>query len=305
MPDLDQRAAAPPREMRRQSPFMLTRDDSGEPNDGLTLDGYAAVFNRLTTIDSWEGRFREQIAPGAMKKSFRENPPRIQFDHGQHSLIGSIPIAVASAGYPKEESDPVRAPEGGAHIVARLFDNWLVQPVRDAISAQAIDGMSFRFGVVSEVWHDADGKQIRTEAQLQELLERSWRQELPEDELLIRTLREVRVPELGPVVWPAYTDTSVGVRFIDLSRLDDPETRKSLARAVVLADAVERGFDSPPVTPVADGHDDKPTDTPQTTARAAGEHESSPARGARPIDMWVRKARDTVLSIPDSKGVKP
>lgn len=300
MVDEIQRAATPPREMRRQSPFTL----SGEDGDGLTLDGYAAVFNRLTTIDSWEGRFREKIAPGAMKKSFRENPPRVQFDHGSHNLIGSIPIAVPSDGYPREEVDPDLAPEGGAHIIARLFDNWLVQPVRDAISAQAINGMSFRFGTISEVWHDADGKQIRTEAQLQELLDRSWREDVPEDELLIRTLKELRVPELGPVVWPAYADTSVGVRSrtIDLGRLDDPDTKSFLARALILADAAERGFDSPPDTPEAVEHEDEPTDTPQATAPSAGEHESHiPARGKRPIDMWVRKARDIVLTIDERK----
>lgn len=299
----EKRMVVPPKEMRRQSPFTL----SGGDGDGLTLDGYAAVFNRTTVIDSWEGRFREQIAPGAMKKSFRENPPRIQFDHGHHNLIGSIPIAVAEDGFPREEVDADLAPEGGAHIVARLFDNWLVQPVRDAIAAQAINGMSFRFGAISEVWHDADGKQIRTEAQLQELLDRSWREDVPEDELLIRTLKELRVPELGPVVWPAYADTSVGVRSrtIDLGRLDDPDTKKFLARALILADAPERGFDAPPDTDSAVGHAEKSIDTPQTTAPSAGEHESSHTRGQRPIDMWVRKARDTVLSIPDSKGVKP
>ena len=85
-------------------------------NDGLTLDGYGALFNRETVIDSHEGRFREKIAPGAMRRSFRESPPKIQFDHGKHPLIGSIPIAVLRS--ISEEPHPVLAPEGGAHVVA-------------------------------------------------------------------------------------------------------------------------------------------------------------------------------------------
>ncbi|HLU99144.1 MAG TPA: HK97 family phage prohead protease, partial [Thermobifida alba] len=91
----EQRAEVPPREdVFREAPFALrAAADGGEAGDGLTLDGFAAVFNRETIIDSWEGRFREKISPGAMKKSFRENPPKIQFDHGRHPLIGSIPIA--------------------------------------------------------------------------------------------------------------------------------------------------------------------------------------------------------------------
>ena len=293
IPDVVERAVAPPREMRRQSPFTLVRDDaSGEPSDGLTLDGYASVFNRVTVIDSWEGRFKEKVAPGSMKKSFRENPPLIQFDHGQHSLIGSIPIAVAVAGYPREEVDPVRAPEGGAHILARVFDNWLMQPVRDAMASTppAIKGMSFRFGVVSEVWHDADGKQIRNEDDLRRLLDLSWRENLPEEELLTRTLRELRVPELGPVVWPAYSDTSVSVRSIDLGRLDDPDTKNFLARALILADVAERGSDLPPVTPVADVHESEPTDRPQATPSGAGEHPSAEARRRR--DRFRAEARN-------------
>lgn len=300
------RADAPPREqVLRTAPFELRADDGADdPGDGRTLDGYGAVFNRKTLIDSWEGRFWETIAPGSMKKSFRENPPRIQYDHGHHPLIGSIPIAELTS--VAEETDPVRAPEGGAHIIGRLFDNWLVQPVRDAIAANAINGMSFRFSVVGEEWRDPDGKVIRDEEKLSELLFQSWFMDVPEDELLTRKLKELRVPEIGPVMWPAYEDTTVDVRskVIDLGRLTDPGQRKLLAQAVLLADAAERTGDAPGATadPAAGNHAERPNDTPQATdVPSAGEHESIPQRGNRPIDMWVRKARDIVLNI-DQKG---
>lgn len=238
------RAEVPPgTSLMRMAPFAL-RDASGEEEgDGLTLDGYGAVFNRLTVIDSWEGRFKEQLAPGSMRKSFRELTPRIQFDHGRHPLIGSIPIARFEKGYPREESDPTLAPDGGAHVVARLHDNWLVQPVREAIASGSIDGMSFRFGVNREEWHDHTGRKITDPDELRSMLMRSWVEEVPEEELLVRTLKEVRVSEVGPVVWPAYADTSVGVRSqtltIDLGRLDEADERNKLARAVLMADRVE------------------------------------------------------------------
>lgn len=236
------RADTPPRDdLLRTAPFALRADADGN-SDGRTLDGYAAAFNRETIIDSWEGRFREKLSPGSMKKTFRETRPRIQFDHGRHPVVGSIPIATASDGFPREESDPILAPDGGARIVGRLHDNWLVEPVREAISTGAIDGMSFRFTVVQERWFDADGKQIRDDEVLHDLLRRTWFEDVPDEELLLRDLREVKVPELGPVVWPAYEATSVGVRstVIDLGRLGDPEQRRTLARAVFLADAAER-----------------------------------------------------------------
>jgi phage head maturation protease len=300
-----ERAETPPRvDLMRTAPFGLRAASGDDPSDGLTLDGYAAVFNRETIIDSWEGRFKERISNGSMKKSFRENPPKIQFDHGHHPLIGSIPIASLSS--ISEDSDPALAPEGGAHVVGRLFDNWLVQPVRDAIAEEAINGMSFRFSVVQERWFDAAGKQIRDEQVLQEMLRRSWYEDVPDEELLVRDLKELKVPELGPVVWPAYRDTSVGVRsqVIDLGRLNEPGERKKLAQAVLLADAAERSEteDEPQVTEPADEHPSESHDTPRPTdVPSAGEHESVPARGMRPIDLWVRKARDTVLNI-EQKG---
>jgi phage head maturation protease len=211
------RADVPPRtDVLRSMPFAV-RSDAGEAGDGLTLDGFAAVFNRATIIDSWEGRFYEQIAPGSMKKSFREAPPVIQFEHGRHPLIGSLPIAELTR--IEEASDPDLAPDGGAHVVGRLTDNWLVQPVRDAIANGSVNGMSFRFTVVREKWTDATGRQIRDEDELQQLLRRTWTEDVPDGELLTRTLQELRVPELGPVVFPAYADTSVGVRSM-LDRLD-------------------------------------------------------------------------------------
>lgn len=290
------RAEIPPREnLVREAPFAL-RADADDVGDGQTLDGYGAVFNRETIIDSWEGRFRESIKPGSMKRSFRETPPIIQFDHGRHPVVGSIPIAELRS--ISEDVHPELAPEGGAHIIGRLLDNWLVEPVRDAIAARSITGMSFRFSVLQERWFDETGKRINDEEKLRELLRRTWFEDVPDDELLLRELTQLRVPEMGPVVWPAYSETSVGVRSktltIDLGRLDDPEQRKALARAVFLADAAERNTDGDPqhdTEESADEHDDPSTpDTPidaqratdpATTVEPADEHASDP--DAQPI----------------------
>ncbi|OMC02167.1 HK97 family phage prohead protease [Mycolicibacterium fortuitum] len=271
-----ERAARPPMASVRQAPFALTRDttEGGEPDDGLTLDGYGAVFNRLTIIDSWEGKFKEKIANGSMKRSFRETPPKIQFDHGRHPLIGSIPCAALRS--ITEDSDPDLAPEGGAHVIGRVFDNWLMEPIRDAIAAEAINGMSFRFEVVREQWEYADGKVIRDEDELIAELRKTWYDDVPDEELLIRTLKELKVPEIGPVVWPAYADTSVSVRskVIDLGRIQqrDPEQLKLLAQAVFLADTA--GEDAQRSTPAV-GERKSNSDAQQSTdEKSAGERPS-------------------------------
>ncbi|MGV0785117.1 HK97 family phage prohead protease [Mycolicibacterium sp. XJ775] len=295
------RAARPPMESVREAPFSLVRsEDDSEANDGLTLDGYGAVFNRETIIDSYEGKFREKIAPGAMKRSFRESPPKVQFDHGRHPMIGSIPIA--SLRSISEEIDPVLAPEGGAHVVARLFDNWLMEPVRDAIAGGAVNGMSFRFSVVREKWESADGKVIRDDQQLMDELRRTWYEEVPDDELLVRTLTELKVPEIGPVTWPAYADTSVSMRskVIDLGRLHDPEQRKLLAEAVFIADAAsqdetaQRDADDKQDESPAVERPDKSDDAQRSTPPCVGER---PSKSLNRNQLRLRQQRDTLINI--------
>jgi len=44
-------------------------------SDGLTLTGYAAVFDNATRIDNWEGMFDEKIARGAFKRSINARTP--------------------------------------------------------------------------------------------------------------------------------------------------------------------------------------------------------------------------------------
>ncbi|WP_201258268.1 HK97 family phage prohead protease [Mycobacterium ostraviense] len=266
-----------------------------EPNDGFTLDGYGAVFNRLTVIDSWEGRFREQFAPGSMKRSFRETPPKIQFDHGRHPLIGSIPIA--SLRSITEDVHPELAPEGGAHIIARIFGNWLMQPVRDAIAEGAISGMSHRFGVVREAWTYADGKPIRDERALITELERAMYENVSEDELPIRTVKEARILEMGPVVWPAYQQTSVGVRSIDLGRLrdGDPEQRRLLAEMVFVADTAsmdeEAQRDTTPPGVVVE-HPESSDDAQRSTPECVGERPSKSPKPLTNMQLRLMNQRD-------------
>lgn len=170
--------------VERTAPFEL-RSQTG---DGLTLSGYAAVFNRSTRIQGEyhpkapNGVFDEQIAPGAFRRSIQSRTPVLMFDHGKHPVVGPMPLG---------RIETLREDGDGLWVEARLHDNWMIQPVRDAIASGAVDGMSFRFQVPSgkDTW-DTTG-------------------DIPQ-----RTVHEARTIELGPVVFPAYADTSVAVRSI-------------------------------------------------------------------------------------------
>lgn len=185
------------------APFTLQRakpinGDDEEEDDGLTLVGYAAVFNSPTRIAGMGGDFTEVISPGAFRRTIRAQRPVMQFDHGQHPLIGSLPIASIRS---------LAEDDRGLHVEARVFDNWLTEPLRDAIREEAITGMSFRFSVVKDSWTKTEqGDRVRT-------------------------LKEVRLFELGPVVHPAYQDTSVALRSLERATgliIATPETPADL-----------------------------------------------------------------------------
>ncbi|MGE4164075.1 MAG: HK97 family phage prohead protease [Vicinamibacterales bacterium] len=281
----------------RSAMFELVRADDARNGDGLTIDGYGAVFNAPTRINSWEGEFDEVIAPGAFKKSLRERTPIMQFDHGHHPLMGSLPLG---------RWDSVQEDDRGLHVVGRLSDNWLVQPFRDAIADGGVTGMSFRFSVVRDEWTDAAGKKIRDD-ELGDLLWYGADDRGP----ILRTLREVKVSEVGPVTWPAYDSTSVGVRstdtVIDLGRIDlkSAGARDQLARAAALVDHLvareQRATPAPGADPATGPvPDTRTTDEPRTTD-AADEHaatappDTAPA-GAHSSAIRSRTERAAVLA---------
>ncbi|MGW6910257.1 HK97 family phage prohead protease [Streptomyces sp. NPDC054940] len=302
--------AAPRDGLLRSVPFELLRAEDDESGDGLSLEGYAAVWDAATEIDSWEGSFTEKIRRGAFRKTIRENTPVLQFDHGRHPLVGSIPIGAI---------EQLSEDDSGLYVRARLSDNWLIQPVRDAIAERSIKGMSFRFSVIREEWRDNAGKLVKPD-ELGRLL---WD---PGDRgPLERTLIEVRCPELGPVVFPAYTQTSVDVRARGLAdditrdaqsvrevrrslatdaaalrdRLNDPQLRAQVARALLFnSEAAPEGEPAPAVTatPPEDGHLADRTATPGaplttehppsvSDAPLATEHPSPSPRGSRLRDQ--------------------
>lgn len=199
----------PSRLCLRAVEFRASKNDS----DGRTLEGYAAVFDTPTRIDSWEGTFDEEIARGAFAKTLGERTPVLQFDHGHDARTGSVPIG---------KIEKLSEDKTGLFVQAHLFDNPVVEPIRQAIEGGAIDGMSFRFRVTREDWFDKDDEPVAA-SDLGKLL---WN---PRDRgPLKRIIREVELFELGPVVFPAYEATSVGVRSI-LAHLDESE-RQSLIR---------------------------------------------------------------------------
>lgn len=169
-------------------------------SDGRLLEGYAAVYNSPARIRDLQGDFDEVILPGAFTRSLGQRVPVMQWEHGKDPRVGAVPIAEIQEINPEDRH--------GLYVRARLFDNPIVEPIRQAIAARAVRGMSFRFEVPKEpkgdTWTHRSGK------------------------VDLREIRDADTHELGPVVFPAYDTTSVTVRSL-LAQLD-PDEHRALIR---------------------------------------------------------------------------
>ncbi|MFD7978886.1 HK97 family phage prohead protease [Streptomyces sp. NPDC059071] len=273
------------RDLTRSAPFLFQRSDGDAEGDGRTLRGYAAVFGQATEIDSWEGAFTETIRKGAFRKTIRESTPVLQFDHGRHPLIGSLPIGSIV---------DLREDDDGLYVEARITDNWLMAPVRDAIAEGSVNGMSFRFEVVREQWRDAAGKVLRDD-EIGPLL---WQ---PGDRgPLQRELIELKCRELGPVVFPAYAGTSVSVRARDVA--DGLAADEGLTRQIRASLARDAGAPQIP---------DDPELRREVATALLYQRPGQPARGEHVVinlaagsdpEQVVRQVRDTVARLRASTG---
>lgn len=206
----------PPRDdlVRAVPPGVEIRSsDDGGPT---VMAGHFSVFNQWTRIDSsWEGRFLERIAPGAFTKAFRESTPKVLFQHGKDPQIGDKPLGTIRS---------LTEDGNGAAYEVELLDTAYVRDLVPGLKA-GLYGASFRFSVVKEDFNKSPARSAHNP------------EGLPE-----RTVLEARVPEFGPVTFPAYAGATAGIRSMTdeflISRLAaDPERLAALLTTALPARA--------------------------------------------------------------------
>jgi HK97 family phage prohead protease len=161
-------------------------------NDKRTLVGYAAVFERLADIG---GYFQEQIAPGAFADAIGGDV-RALVDHDCGRVIG------------RTKSGTLRLQEDGTGLRVEIDvpntsdgnDLW------ELVSRGDISGMSFGFRVTKETWDETG-------------------------DMPVRTIQALNLIEVSAVAFPAYDDTTLGMRSLEAARAegnarDDAERRK-------------------------------------------------------------------------------
>lgn len=180
-------------------------EEETDPSDGLNLSGLAVPFNEPTRIDNFfEGTFDEQFLRGSFKRTIGMGGQVMLFEHGQHPMFGSLPIA---------EIRSLRETDRGLEYRARMFDNWLTEPLQDAIRANgAITGNSIQFRSLKEEIEERDG------------------------DVPLVSVMEADLRELGPVLFPAYGGTD-----IDLRKKIVEDVRRSFESALANCDGGSRG----------------------------------------------------------------
>lgn len=224
---MSEMTARPPRDdlVRAVWPGIELRKSDAEDDGIAKLRGHFSVFNEWTEIHSlWEGDFLERVAPGAYKKTFRENREgmRVLFQHGRDPQIGDKPLG------PIQD---LREDDIGAYYEVPMIDTAYNRDLIPGLEA-GLYGASFRFSVLREEFdEEPDASPYNPRG-------------LPE-----RTIKEARVMEFGPVTFPAYSGAtaelaSAGVRSmtdvlrdVDAMQLATPilldEERLGRARAFI------------------------------------------------------------------------
>lgn len=174
------------------------RDESDDT--GSLMFGHFSVFDEWYEIDSWyEGRFIERTASGAFRKTIKEHRDTlvVQFDHGYDFNVGDAPLGPI---------ETLREDEIGPYYEVPLLDTdynrdrilpLLQGRLMDGRTTGTLLGSSFRFRVTRDEWVEPAKASAHNPEKLKE-----------------RTIREVRLYEFGPVVFPANPAATAAARSL-------------------------------------------------------------------------------------------
>lgn len=183
-----------------------SRAEADVDEDGTTLFGHFSRFDSWYRIDSmWEGTFMERTVKGAFRKTIKENRStvKVAFDHGFDPTIADKPLG------PIEQ---LREEDEGPYYEVPLLDtDYNRDFMLPALQGRTMDGRklgsvlgaSFRFRVTRDEW-----------------VMEPKRSDLNPDGIPERTIREIRLYEFGPVVYPANPEATAGVRSLTDHYLD-------------------------------------------------------------------------------------
>jgi HK97 family phage prohead protease len=154
-----------------------------------TIEGHAAVFNK-NSAPMWG--FVEQVAKGAFTRSIKEDDVRALFNHDPNLILG------------RNTAGTLRLAEDDEGLAVEIDppDTQVARDLLVSLERGDISQMSFGFYTRKDEWtYDEAGG------------------------LATRTLLDCQLFDVSPVTFPAYPDTDVAVRSLELWKVDHPEKR--------------------------------------------------------------------------------
>lgn len=162
-----------------------------ESDGGTCIEGHAAVFDSWSETLGGIFPFKEKVRKGAFAESIGRDDIRALFNHDPNYVLGRN-----RAGTLELEEDDV-----GLRVRITPPDTSWARDITTSIRRGDISQMSIGFVVEDDEWSSKDG--IDT-----------------------RELKKVRLFDVSPVTFPAYTATDVGVRAMQEYDVYKTEQRK-------------------------------------------------------------------------------
>jgi hypothetical protein len=157
-----------------------TRDGQAEKRP--IISGYASVFNERS--ETLYGFFQEVIDPSAFNNTLTNNPDvRCLFDHDSSKVLGRT----------TNGSLTLRTDDKGLYIECEPPNSQWANDLVVSVERGDINQMSFGFRVKKDRW-TSNGV---------------------EDGIDLREILDLELFEVSVVTFPAYTQTSVGVRSLE------------------------------------------------------------------------------------------
>lgn len=162
-------------------------------DDGITVEGYAAVFDEEADIG---GHFREKIERGAFKDAIGRDDVVFLINHD------GLPLARTRSGTLTLEED-----DHGLKIRTVLDPSDPdVARIQGKMKRGDLDKMSFAF------WVDEGGQR--------------W----SDEDVPLRTITKARLHDVSIVTTPAYDGTEIGLRSMEAARKETKQQNFSAAR---------------------------------------------------------------------------
>jgi len=181
----------------------MTELRAAENEGRKVIEGHAAVFDSWSQTLGGFFPFKEKVRAGAFGKSIKNDDIRALFNHDANHVLG------------RNKAGTLDLSEDGKGLLVRIYppDTQWARDLLTSISRGDITQMSFGFTVEKDEWSSEDGTDTRE-------------------------LCEVKLFDVSPVTFPAYTQTDVGVRAFE--RYKSEVRQRAEAEEKTVRDAKER-----------------------------------------------------------------